>query len=175
MAKNKRVLDVFSYAGGFAVHALVGGAKSVTCVDLSKQALELAQKNALLNKVDGRLECIAGDAFKILKTLKQQNKKYEIVIIDPPAFAKAANEVDTALEQYQRLAQLGIELVAYGGTLILASCSSRVVADDFFASVESAMKRTKKAFTLKKKTFHDIDHPIGFPEGAYLKTGYYTV
>lgn len=173
LAKGKTVLDVFSYAGGFAIHALVGGAKKVTAVDISKQALEVAKNNAATNKVT--LDTLAGDAFNILRDLHNQNKIFDIVIIDPPAFAKASTEIPTALNQYRRLAKLGIELVAPNGLLLLASCSSRVTADEFYRVVEQGMSTSKKSFTLIEKTFHDVDHPIGFPEGAYLKSGYYRI
>lgn len=175
LARDKKVLDVFSYAGGFAVHALRGGAAEVTCLDQSKQALALAKENVLLNNPEAELNILQGDAFKLLSDLTQQGKRYDLVIIDPPAFAKAAKEIDTALNQYQRLAFLGINLVTHGGTLILASCSSRVVADDFYKNVELGMKKSKRKFRLLQKTFHDSDHPIGFAEGAYLKSGYYEV
>ena len=171
IAKQKTVLDVFTYAGGFAIHAAVGGAKSVTAIDISKPALALAQKNAELNKV--KIDTIAGDAFKIPQQLTQEKKKYDLIIIDPPAFAKSQKEVPKALEQYARLAQLGIQLTANKGTLILASCSSRVSQEDFFRTVESAMRRTRHSYVKLKQTGHDLDHPTGFSEGSYLKTGYY--
>ncbi len=171
LSKGKTVLDVFSYAGGFAVHALVGGATKATALDISKQALTVAKNNAKLNDVD--LDAITGDAFTELKKLSTTGNKYDIVIIDPPAFAKAAKEITIALSQYKRLAKLGIELVTSGGLLVLASCSSRVMAEDFINTVESAMSESHKSFIMLERSFHDTDHPIGFPEGAYLKTAYY--
>lgn len=175
LAKEKTVLDVFSYAGGFAVHALKGGAREVSCLDLSKQALNLAKENALLNNPQAEFQVLQGDAFKLLTDLTKQGLRYDLVIIDPPAFAKAAKEVETALNQYQRLALLGINLVSHGGILVLASCSSRVSADDFYEHIEQGMSKSKRKFKLQEKTFHDIDHPIGFAEGAYLKCGYYSI
>jgi len=172
MAESKDVLDVFSYAGGFAVHALVGGAKSVTCLDISKQALELAEGNAKLNSPERKLTGICGDAFEVLSNMILEKKKFDIVIIDPPAFAKRATEIERAKEAYSKLAKLGSQLVSPKGTLVLASCSSRVTADIFFELNEKALKET--SLILKKKTFHDIDHPISFKEGAYLKAGYYS-
>lgn len=171
MARGKHVLDVFSYAGGFSVHALVGGAKSVTCLDISKQALDLASANANLNSEDNKLKGICGDAFLVLSNMIDQKKKFDIIIIDPPAFAKRASEIDRAKESYTKLAKLGSQLIKPKGTLILASCSSRITSDLFFELNAEALKHT--AFTLIEKTFHDIDHPIGFKEGAYLKAGYY--
>ena len=172
-SKGKTVLDVFSYAGGFAVHALVGGAKEVTAVDISKQALAIASKNAELNNYT--LQTIAGDAFTELKRLAKENQAYDIVIIDPPAFAKAAKEVPIALNQYKRLAKLGIELTADKGLLLLASCSSRVNLKEFMTAIEEGMASSKKTFLLIDTSLHDIDHPIGFEEGAYLKSAYYRI
>ncbi len=171
MAKSKQVLDVFSYAGGFSVHALVGGAESVTSLDISQQALLLAEENARLNSPESTHEVICGDAFEELSNMIYENKRFDIIIIDPPAFAKRAKEIDRAIESYSRLAKLGSKLLLPGGTLILASCSSRITAEVFFNINEKALKNT--SLKLIKKTFHDIDHPISFKEGAYLKAGYY--
>ena len=171
LAKNKHVLDVFSYAGGFSVHALVGQAASVTSLDISKQALNLAIENAKLNNAHEAHRVVHGDAFDVLSNMIKEKRKFDIIIIDPPAFAKRAKEIDKAIDSYARLAKLGSQLLRLGGTMILASCSSRITADVFFDTNEKALKNSP--LTLVRKSFHDIDHPIGFTEGAYLKAGYY--
>lgn len=173
LAKGKTMLDVFAYAGGFSVHALAQGARSVTSLDISAQALELAKANAALNTAQGEHHILVADAFEGLAQLRQQGRRYDIVVIDPPAFAKQASEVATALQQYERLARLGIPLVEKGGLLVLASCSARVAAEDFFAANERALQQSRIRWKLLDQTYHDVDHPIGFPEGAYLKCGYY--
>ncbi len=173
LSKGKTVLDVFSYAGGFGIHALKGGAKEVSSLDISKQALKVASDNAKLNLHSGKHITLCGDAFLILNELINTNKKYDVVIIDPPSFAKRQSEVALAKKQYARLAELGAMLVAQNGILLLASCSSRVTADDFFALNQVALTKGKHKFQLIEKQFHDIDHPIGIPEAAYLKCGYY--
>jgi 23S rRNA (cytosine1962-C5)-methyltransferase len=175
LAKNKRVLDVFAYAGGFSVHALAGGAKEVISLDISKQALELSKENAALNPHKGKHETMAIDAFEGLENLHKQRKEFDMVIIDPPSFAKKDLETERAIKSYARLAKAGINLVAKNGILILASCSSRVSADDFFDTVTNELRRSRRAFEILEKTFHDIDHPIGFAEGAYLKTIYFRI
>ena len=175
LSKNKTVLDVFSYAGGFSVHALVGKATEVTSIDISGQALQIAKKNAALNKYKGKHKTIVGDAFDILSKQVDHNKEYDLVIIDPPSFAKSLKEKDKAKTSYFRLAQLGSQLVKKNGTLVLASCSSRIEADLFFLINEQAMNSQDVNFQVLNKTFHDIDHPIGFPEGAYLKCAYYKI
>lgn len=173
MAAGKTVLDIFSYAGGFTVHALVGGATKVTSVDISAQALEIAKANVALNEVQGDHETITGDAFEVMQRLAQQKQTFDIVVVDPPAFAKKASEVPSALQQYARLCRLAIPLVAPKGLLLLASCSSRVTAPDFFTQVEKELQRSGRPWQKEAQTGHDVDHPVGFAEGRYLKTGYY--
>lgn len=175
LSKGKTVLDVFSYAGGFSVHALANGAKEVTSLDISAQALEMAVQNGKLNDYTGTHKTIAVDAFIGLHDLIKQGKTFDIVVIDPPSFAKSAKEVDKAKHSYSRLARLGTSLTKKGGLLILASCSSRVLSDTFFDICEAEIQNGSRSFKVLDNTYHDIDHPIiaSFPEGAYLKCGYY--
>lgn len=173
LANNKTVLDVFSYAGGFSVHALKGGATQVASLDISKQALDMAKENAALNTHTGKHTIIVADAFDGLQAWINEKKQFDIVVIDPPSFAKRESEIDKAKNSYARLAKLGAKLVARKGILILASCSSRVTAEDFFAISEENILSSGRTFTILEKTYHDTDHPISFPEGAYLKCGYY--
>lgn len=173
MAEDKTVLDVFAYAGGFSVHALSGGAREVTALDISAQALKLASENVELNTPFGKFKTITGDAFQNLRKLIKQNKKYEIVIIDPPAFAKSQKQIPLALKKYAELAELGVQLTHADGLLVLASCSSRVTPEQLESVHREVFHRMKVELRLEKMTQHDIDHPIRFPEGAYLKTIYW--
>ncbi len=173
LAKDKTVLDVFSYTGGFSTHALAGGARSVSSVDISVPALAFAKKNAALNPHQGQHETIAKDAFKALQEMIQESRQFDIVVIDPPSFAKRQSEIPNAIRQYERLAQLGAQLVKNNGVLLLASCSARVTSDDFFQANENGFQKANRSFQLLEKVFHDIDHPISFKEGAYLKAAYY--
>ncbi len=173
LSKGKSVLDVFSYAGGFSVHALAGGAKEVTSLDISAQALEMAKKNVMLNVDNPRHKTLAQDAFEGLEQLFKQGKRFDLVIVDPPSFAKKEEERERALNSYFRLAALAVRLVNKGGVLLLASCSSRVKADEFFEASIRALDRSGRKYKELERTFHDIDHPIGFPEGAYLKAVYF--
>lgn len=172
-SRGKTVLDVFSYAGGFSVHALANGAKEVTSLDISKQALEIAIENGKLNDYSGKHKTIAGDAFEELKKLIKNNTTFDVVVIDPPSFAKQASEIELAKKKYAQLADLGEQLTTKNGLLVLASCSSRVLAQTFFDINSQVLSTKERAYKLKLKTQHDVDHPIGFPEGAYLKSGYY--
>jgi 23S rRNA (cytosine1962-C5)-methyltransferase len=173
LSQGKTVLDVFAYAGGFSIHALVGGATEVTSVDISEQALAIAKQNAQLNHFKGKYTTISGDAFEVLKDLIKKGKQYDVVVIDPPSFAKSKEEVFTALKKYTELATLGTQLVAAKGVLLLASCSSRVNLDEFLETHQTAFKRAQNQFDLIEVTKHDIDHPIAIEEAAYLKSVYY--
>ncbi|SEK52254.1 23S rRNA (cytosine1962-C5)-methyltransferase [Aquimarina amphilecti] len=175
LSNGKTILDVFSYAGGFSVHALAGGATEVVSLDISKQALEMAKHNASLNKHLGRHSIIAADAFDGLQTLIKKKKKFDVVVIDPPSFAKRESEIAKAKNSYARLARLGVQLVNKNGILVLASCSSRVKAEDFFNICDENISGFGKKIDVLEKTFHDIDHPITFEEGAYLKCVYYKI
>ena len=175
LSKGKSVLDIFAYAGGFSVHALAGGAKEVVSLDISAQALEMAKDNVQLNKLEANHKVLAGDAFEKMEDLRRQNKKFDIVVVDPPSFAKRDSERDRAIRSYGQLTRLAIALVTKGGLLVMASCSSRVSADEFFRTVTYELERSNKPFEEINRTFHDVDHPIGFPEGAYLKCGYFSM
>lgn len=175
LAKGKSVLDVFSYAGGFSVHALAGGAKEVYSLDISAPALEIAKSNALLNPFKGQHHTIVGDAFKELQKLADDRQVFDLVVIDPPSFAKSAAEVGKALSSYKSLAQLGIKLVQKNGILVLASCSSRVDAETFYEMAEKELLRSGRKFQILETTQHDVDHPIAFKEGAYLKSIYFKI
>ena len=172
LAAGRRVLDVFSYAGGFAVHALMGGAREVTCVDISQQALQLATENAALNvdESDERLRTLAGDAFEVMARLQSEGELFELVVVDPPSFAKRASEVPGALQAYRRLTRLALPVVAAGGVLVLASCSARVPATEFYALQEQVLRESGVNYEVLDRTGHDVDHPVSFAEGAYLKT-----
>ena len=172
LAKGKRVLDVFAYAGGFTVHAFAGQASEVYSLDISRQALAMAQKNVALNFSEAQHRIIAGDAFEVLAEMNAAGQKFDLIIVDPPSFAKREKERTKALESYARLTRLAAGLVARNGLLLMASCSSRVNADDFFTTITSTLSAAGIAYEELEKTRHDIDHPIDFPEGSYLKSIY---
>ncbi len=150
------MLDVFSYVGGFGIHALKGGARSLTSIDISSQAMKVAAENIALNKLDpSKWTPLVADAFAALKKLIQQQEQFDIVVIDPPSFAKQASEVPNALTQYERLARLGKELVAPYGYLILGSCSSRISLEDFEEVHRNARLTRLNGWTHLHTTLHD--------------------
>ncbi|MFT5130064.1 MAG: 23S rRNA (cytosine1962-C5)-methyltransferase, partial [Rhodothermales bacterium] len=169
LAKGLDVLNVFAYTGGFSLYAARGGATSVTCLDISKPALAAGERNFALNDENTPHECIAADAFDGLAEFALEGRKFGMVILDPPSFARSQREIERALKAYRRLAGLGLAVLARGGVLVAASCSARVSADDFFATVHSAAAGAKRPLQEIERTSHAMDHPIGFPEGAYLK------
>lgn len=173
LAKGKRVLDVFSYTGGFTVHALSGAAAEVSSLDVSKHALALAQENVQLNFKNPKHKIICGDAFETMEAMVRMGTNFDLVIIDPPSFAKRKEEIEIAKKKYAELVMLGVKLVVKQGILMMASCSSRITNDSFFDLVEEQVSRSGRKYRILEKTFHDIDHPISFPESSYLKGVYY--
>ncbi len=180
MSARRDVLDVFASTGGFSVHAAAGGARSVHAVDLSAPTLAAAEHNMSLNAhLDAVGACAftteVGDAFEVMVQLARAGHDYDLVVVDPPSFAQRQANVDGALRAYTRLTHLALRLVRPGGTLVQASCSSRVTAEQFFDTVVAAAESAGRPLTEIARTGHDIDHPVTFREGAYLKAGFWTV
>ena len=172
MSEGKSVLDIFAYAGGFSVHALAGRAKRVISLDISKQALEMAKQNVALNDLSANHNVMAIDAFEGMQKLQDKGQKFDIVIVDPPSFAKSAADVIGAINSYRRLTKLAIPLVSKGGLLLSASCSSRVDKDTFYNLLVEELDKEDRFYKIVDRTYHDVDHPISFPEGSYLKSVY---
>ena len=174
LTKAKTVLNVFAYTGGFSVYAARGGAKEVLSMDISQPALEAAQRNFAHNRLHPAVanclhETLTGDAFELLHHLVQNGHKYEMVILDPPTFAKNKAEVENALKAYHRLTRLGLSVLVSEGIIVQASCSSRVTATVFFDVVHQAARQIGRPLKEIERTGHALDHPIAFPEGEYLK------
>jgi 23S rRNA (cytosine1962-C5)-methyltransferase len=172
--QGARVLDVFSCSGGFSLNAAVGGATLVHSVDASSHALDAADRNFLANQDRPavkrcRHERTVGDAFQVMESLARSRSRYDVVVIDPPSFASKRDDVPAALRAYGRLTRLGMQLVEPGGILVQASCSSRVSDTEFYDAVNAAAGRAHVELHEIRRTAHAPDHPIGFPEGAYLK------
>lgn len=171
-AADARVLDVFSCTGGFSVHAAAGGATLVHSVDLAAPAIATAKRN-MAHNADAVSHAIhrttVGDAFEVMDQLNQVNEKYDIVVVDPPSFASRASERDGAMKAYRKLAELAVQLVAPGGRLMQASCSSRITEDDLASTVRAAIASQHRTATGEERFGHGIDHPITFPQGQYLK------
>ena len=170
LAKGRRVLDVFCYTGGFSVYALAGGAHSVTALDVSEPALEALTVNVENNGfAQDNVDVIAADAFASLAQLIKAKRKFNMVVVDPPAFANSRSNMRNAVLAYRRLAEMALQLLANDGVLVMASCSSRINAEMFFQLVLRSAAVTGYQLEVLDKTSHALDHPIGFAEAAYLK------
>jgi 23S rRNA (cytosine1962-C5)-methyltransferase len=168
--KGARVLDAFSYVGAWGVRAARGGAREVLCIDSSAAALELAEKNAQRNGV--HLGTVKGDAFDVLEDLAKKGSRFDVVIIDPPAFAKRKKEQPKALAAYKRLNQLALRVTANDGILVSCSCSHHVTADDLLDAIAKAARGADRQLQILEMGGQAPDHPVhpAIPETRYLKT-----
>jgi 23S rRNA (cytosine1962-C5)-methyltransferase len=177
LASGCRALDLFAYSGGFSVYAAAGGATSVTSVDVSAPALEAAAANWVLNRADPHVaaaahHAIVADVFDYLAEAHDRHERFDLLIVDPPAFAKSASEVERALAAYARLTRLAVQILRSGGILVSASCSSRVTPAAFFDTITRSAQQAGRPLREIRRSGHALDHPIAFPEGAYLKCSF---
>ncbi|MDF1821042.1 MAG: class I SAM-dependent rRNA methyltransferase [Alcanivoracaceae bacterium] len=172
LVQGKRVLDVFSYCGAWGVLAAAHGASEVTCVDSSELALDYVHKNAALNGVDERIRSIQGDAFDVLKALLADGEKFDVVVLDPPAFIKRKKDFKKGLQGYHALNELGVRLVQPGGMLISASCSMHLRSDQLLDTVRSAARHNDRQVQVFASEGQGEDHPVqpAIPETSYLKS-----
>ncbi|MFZ5877571.1 MAG: class I SAM-dependent rRNA methyltransferase [Nitrospirota bacterium] len=170
-AKGARVLDTFCYAGAWGLHALHYGAASVLGLDASEKALATARTNASLNGLTARVEYRQADVFDELRTLLAAGERYELVVLDPPSFAKARKDKAGALRGYKEINRLGMSLLAPGGVLVTCSCSHPIDAATFHEVLVEAAGDAKRAFRLIERRTQGPDHPIvlGIPETEYLQ------
>lgn len=168
-AKGKSVLNMFCYTGGFSFYALRGGAKLVHSVDSSAKAIELTKQNVELNfKDDNRHQAFAEDAFKYLE---EMDSIYDLIVLDPPAFAKHRDAIRHALKGYQKLNAKAFEKIKPGGILFTFSCSQAVSKEQFRLAIFSAAAQSKRSVKILHQLTQPADHPINIyhPEGEYLK------
>jgi 23S rRNA (cytosine1962-C5)-methyltransferase len=168
-AKDKKVLNAFSYSGAFSVYALKGGASAVHSVDTSRQALELADENIVLNGIgaDKHLSIVAD----VKKYLAETAEKYDMIIIDPPAFAKTHNVSHNALQAYRYINSLAVQKLQPGGILMTFSCSQAINREMFRSAVMAAAFGSKREVRILHHLSQGPDHPVNLyhPEGEYLK------
>ena len=163
-------LDVFCYQGGFALH-LAGRCSQVTGVDSSRAALEMAEQNAALNQPAHEIEWIEGNAFDLLKDYSAGERRYDTIVLDPPAFARSRKTLETALRGYKELNLRVLKMLRPGGVLVTCSCSYHVSEGDFLDTVASAALDARRTLRLIEKRGQARDHPVlvGVPETSYLK------
>jgi 23S rRNA (cytosine1962-C5)-methyltransferase len=172
-ARDRRVLNAFSFTGAFGLYALAGGALHVTNVDSSYAALERAEADLRLNGFDPdrQSEGIAGDVFQVLRAYRDEGRQFDLVILDPPKFAKGKSDLTAATRGYKDINMLGLKLLAPGGLLATFSCSGSVTPDLFQKVVFGAGLDAGRDAQIVAKLGQGADHPIllSFPEGEYLK------
>lgn len=164
-----RVLDVCSYVGAWAVSALKAGAGSATCVDASATALDYVARNAAANGVT--VDLVRDDAFEALKSLQESGARFDVVILDPPAFAKRKKDAPQAQAAYRKLNQLALPLIDRDGVLVSCSCSYHMGADELLAAIQGAARHTSRFVQVLEQGGQSPDHPVhpAIPETRYLK------
>lgn len=171
--RDADVLDVFCNTGGFTVAAARGGARSVRSIDSSSHAIAATERHVELNRQRYDFEVdhttYVADAFDAMAELIARRVRYDVVIVDPPSFAPSAAAVSAAQPAYRRLAAMAGQLTSPGGTMLQASCSSRIPSVDFFDLVAEGLAEVDRRPINVVRTSHALDHPIGFAQGEYLK------
>jgi 23S rRNA (cytosine1962-C5)-methyltransferase len=176
LARERTMLNAFSFSGGFSVYAARGGARSVTDLDLSPHALAAARRNLSLNREVSsvgrcRQETVQADAFDWLE--QANGPKFDLIVLDPPSLARREAERSRAIQAYARLTRAAVQRLQAGeSVLVAASCSAHVSADEFFATVLREARRAGRPFRELERRGHPPDHPANFPEAAYLKGVY---
>ena len=174
---GRRVLDVCSYIGAWSVRAAQAGATEVIAVDASAQALDQLQQNAALNRVEGRVSSLRGDAFQVLRELRAAREHFDVVVLDPPAFIKRKKDLKEGTLAYRRLNELALSLIERDGVLVTASCSFHMQGDQLLRTVQQSARHTDRSLQLLHQGQQGPDHPIhpAIPETAYLKAFYLRV
>jgi 23S rRNA (cytosine1962-C5)-methyltransferase len=172
LAQDKDILDCFCYTGGFTVNALAGGAKSVLSVDASEEALALAKENVILNDLPAdKANFIEGDVFQLLRRFRDENRSFDMIILDPPKFAPTAAQAERAARGYKDINLLAFKLLRPSGMLVTFSCSGGIDAGLFQKIIAGAALDANVDAQIVEHLSQSADHPVSlnFPEGAYLK------
>ena len=169
---DKSVLNCFSYTGAFSLYALRGGARRVVSADIGRGLAEAADRNIALNGLPAeRHQFVTTDCFDLLQKMTGDGRKYDVIVLDPPSFARTRTQRDSAIQAYTRLNALAMRCLTPQGLLVTASCTSQVGPEDFRTMVGHAAADAGVAVQLLHEAGHAIDHPVPahFPEGRYLK------
>jgi 23S rRNA (cytosine1962-C5)-methyltransferase len=172
LAKGRDVLNCFCFSGGFSVNAALGGARSVFSVDLDPDAVALARENFTRNGLPAeKHDFLAADVFKLLASFREEGRTFDLIILDPPAFAKSQRAVEAAIDGYASLNRQALALLRPGGLLATASCSARVSPEAFMGAVKEAAFKAGVDLAMVEERYQPPDHPVRlqFPEGKYLK------
>lgn len=172
LGQGRDVLNCFSFSGGFSVNAALGGANSVFSVDQDPEAIALARENFTRNGLPAaKHDFLAADVFALIQSFKEEGRTFDLIILDPPAFAKSQRAVEAAVDGYASLNRQALALLRPGGLLATASCSARVTGDLFMGAVREAGFKAGVDLALVEERYQPPDHPVRlqFPEGKYLK------
>ncbi|MBE9396907.1 class I SAM-dependent rRNA methyltransferase [Pontibacterium sp. N1Y112] len=169
--KGKRVLDLFSYVGGWGTQALAAGAEQVVCVDASHYALEVAGENARINGADDRFEGFHGDAFDICKTMISEKERFDVVVVDPPAFIAKKKDIRNGERAYARMNNFAMRLLNKGGVLVSASCSMHLEYSRLVDIIRTNSRELDRSAQIFHQGHQGADHPLhpAIPETDYLK------
>ncbi len=175
--EGKRVLDLFSYAGAWGVSAVAGGAAEALCVDQSAAALEQVARNAALNGVSGKVATLRSDAFDAVRELRQAGERFDIVLVDPPAFIKRKKDLKEGTLAYRRINEAALSLLTRDGLLVSSSCSFHMEEARLLETVQKAARHRDRSLQLLERGQQGPDHPVhpAIPETAYLKTLFFRV
>ncbi|HEX9180698.1 MAG TPA: class I SAM-dependent rRNA methyltransferase [Burkholderiales bacterium] len=170
--RGRRVLDVFSYIGAWGLQAASAGAAEVVCVDSSAPAREFLRRNAAENGLEGRVQLEGGDAFEVMASLQTAPRRFDVVMVDPPAFIKRRKDIPGGEGAYHRLNRQALQLLAPGGFLISSSCSMHLAAERLQLLLLQAARDAGRRLQVLERGFQGMDHPVhpAIPETAYLKT-----
>lgn len=171
LSKGKRVLDTFTHTGAFGLNCFSQGAKEVTCVDLSEEAIETVNKNIMLNNAGNKVKAVCADVFDLLKQYEEQGEKFDLIILDPPAFTKSAKNIQKAYGGYKEINLRAMRLLNKNGILATCSCSYFFDESHFYGMIMNAAKDSKKHIQILQKSGASPDHPVlsGYPKSDYLK------
>jgi 23S rRNA (cytosine1962-C5)-methyltransferase len=177
LAKNQRVLDLFSYSGAWGIPAAMAGASEVVCVDSSESALAMAMISAKLNQVADKMRFVRSDVFEFLKNTRDQQQHFDVIVLDPPALIKRKKDFKAGFEAYRRLNQLALQVLAKNGVLISASCSHHLSNENLHELLRSSARHIDRHLVFFAQGGQGGDHPIhpALPETQYLKTYFCTV
>jgi 23S rRNA (cytosine1962-C5)-methyltransferase len=169
--KDARVLDTFTHTGGFALHAAYYGAREVTAVDISEHAIEYVQRNAQINGLQDKIKGVVGNVFDVLKEYQVNNEKFDVVILDPPAFCKTKSAVEGAYRGYKDINLRGMKILKPGGFLVTCSCSHYMYPGLFMEMLQDAARDAKRMVRQVEFRTQAKDHPVlyGSDESMYLK------
>ncbi len=172
LAKNQRVLDLFSYSGAWGIPAAMAGANEVICVDSSESALAMAKESAALNNVTDKMQFVRSDVFEFLKNAREQRELFDVIVLDPPALIKRKKDFKAGFEAYRRLNQLALQVLAKNGVLISASCSHHLSKENLHELLRSSARHIDRHLVFFAQGGQGGDHPVhpALPETEYLKT-----